>query len=246
MKTKLNLSANMLKILAITTMFFDHFVAALLPHNEMLTLYLRIPGRIAAPIMCFIVAEGYHHTSNRMKYIKRLLLFALISHLPYNTLFNYGLFKATSMMWGLALGLIALAALKDQRLHPLIKITVLIFACFLAIPANWNFIGVLWVVAFGFFQGDFKKQAISFILIGVICHLVPNYIRFGLYHQPTPHWYQLGIFLALPLLAAYNGQRGRVSKTTAWFFYGFYPGHLIFIYLLKIYTPLSTIFRRLI
>ena len=58
------ISANALKILAVIAMITDHSVALVLPYGSVLRLILRIFGRIAAPIMCFMIAEGYHYTSS--------------------------------------------------------------------------------------------------------------------------------------------------------------------------------------
>lgn len=96
MKLK-ELNAFELKIVAITAMFLDHVVAITLSHNSYLGMLLRFPGRIVAPVMCYFIAEGYYKTSNPIKYAKRLLFFSIISHLPYNLLFGYEFFEATSL-----------------------------------------------------------------------------------------------------------------------------------------------------
>ena len=49
-----------------------------------------------------------------------------------------------------------------------------------------------------------------------------------------PHWYQLFIFAAIPLLALYNGEKGSRSRALSKFFYWFYPGHLMLLYLLQL------------
>lgn len=245
-KINCSLTANKLKIIAITAMFFDHFFAIFLAHDTIIGLASRTPGRIVAPIICYFIAEGYHYTSNRKKYILRLLVFAVISHLPYNLLFGYtlfGFFQATSVIWSLAMGLIALTAVKSDKLPFVVKPIVVAACCALAVTANWNFVAVLWVVAFGLFHGNFKKQILAFCVVGIIFHLIPTYLRFGPIHEGYPHWYQLGIFLAIPLLALYNGKLGKKSKTMSWFFYVFYPAHLLLIYFLDRFTSLSTLFR---
>ncbi|MEA4833270.1 MAG: TraX family protein [Oscillospiraceae bacterium] len=234
---KWSFNSNQLKIIAIIAMFFDHVVTGFISHNTLIGLILHIPGRIAAPIMCYMIAEGYHHTSNIKKYITRLLIFAVISHLPYNLYFGFKFFQATSIIWGLALGLIALTAVKSDRLHFVVKLFVLALCCALSVTANWNYVAVLWIVVFGLFYGDFKKQMLGFCTVGVICHLIPTYINFGPSHKGYPHWYQLGIFLAIPVLALYNGERGKKSKFITWFFYIFYPVHLIMLYLIKLLIP---------
>ncbi len=229
------LTSNQLKVIAIIAMFFDHVVGVFFLYDTLLGQGLRIPGRIAAPIMCYMIAEGYHHTSSKKKYIVRLIIFAIVSHLPYNIYFGFTFFQATSVIWALAMGLIALTAVKSNKFNIFIKLVVLIACCALSVTANWNYIAVLWIVIFGVFYGSIKKQMLGFCAVGIIFYLVPTFLDFGLMHEGYPHWYPLGIFLAIPLLALYNGERGKKSKFITWFFYIFYPAHLIFLYLLKIW-----------
>ncbi|MBO5523711.1 MAG: hypothetical protein J5986_08580 [Roseburia sp.] len=230
---KIQLNANQLKMIAIIAMLFDHFMALFADHGTMTGIVFRIPGRIVAPIMCFFIAEGYYYTSNRGKYVLRLFLFALISHIPYVLCFRYNFFQATSVIWGLMLGLIALTAVKEKRLHPVVKIMILGICCALAVTANWNYVAVLWIVGFGIYHNRFKQQMIAFSIIGIVFHIIPTFINFGWAHEGYPHWYQFGIFLAIPLLALYNGKRGKKSKAVSWFFYIFYPMHLIILFILK-------------
>lgn len=225
------LDAFNLKILAITAMFLDHAVAITLSHDSFVGMLLRFPGRIVAPVMCYLIAEGYYKTSNPLKYVKRLLLFSLISHLPYNLLFGFEFFEATSVMWGLFLGLASLIVIKMKSTPLLLKIGFVAFSCILSVTANWNYVAVLWIVFFGIFHGDWKKQMVSFLVVGTFAHIVPTFIQFGLLHNGFPHWYQLGIYLALPLLGAYTGERGHSSKVMQYGFYVFYPVHLVFLYL---------------
>ena len=82
---RFHLNANQLKIIAIIAMTIDH-LAAFVPIVP-LKMAMRLIGRRTAPIMCFMIAEGYYHTSNRKRYLGRLILFAVISHFAY-CLFN--------------------------------------------------------------------------------------------------------------------------------------------------------------
>lgn len=230
---KYSLNATTLKVIALILMFIDHYVAVMMSHNDVFSFSLRVFGRIAAPVFCFFIAEGYHYTSNKINYIKRLLIFAVIAHIPYILMFEYTFFQATSIMWGLALGLIALTVIKSDKYHIIIKALVLFLACGLSITANWNYVAVLWIVAFGVFRDNFKWRIISFLSIGIVFHLIPTYINFGPSHEGYPHWYQLGIILAVPLLIMYNGEPGKNSKLVSKFMYVFYPGHMLLIYLLK-------------
>ena len=236
-------TANKLKALAMVLMFIDHFALIFLPANTVLPMLLRFFGRIVAPVICFFIAEGYCYTSNRAKYIARLLILALVSHVPFNIAFGLPLspLKGTSVIWALALGLIAVTALKSATIRLPLKLAILIVCCAASYTANWNFVAVLWIAAFGFFHGNFRRQMLAFCVIGMAFHLSLVYYRFGF-----SHWYQLGIFLAIPLLALYNGKLGQKSKVLASGFYVFYPLHLLVLYLLDIGTPLKEIISRLL
>ncbi len=222
------LSGNSLKAIAIIFMILDHFVIGFLDHNTALAFILRIPGRLAAPIMCYFIAEGYHYTADFNKYLKRLLIMAIISHFPYVLYLDLP-WWSTSIMWSLAMGLIALAAVKSNRLNLPGKIGAVIICCALAYTANWHYVAVLWVVAFGLFRGQFFKQAIAFSLIGLFGHIMPTLLKVS-----ASHYYEIAIFLAIPLLAAYSGSRGQYSKAIQWAFYIAYPAHFIVLYLLKL------------
>lgn len=91
-----------LKIIAIITMFADH-IGALLESNinyiqiqssisyEVLrdiTYFLRGIGRLSFPIFAFLLVVGFMHTHNRKKYFSNLLIFGMISQIPYALLFN--------------------------------------------------------------------------------------------------------------------------------------------------------------
>ena len=220
-------------------MLLDHFVVVFFPENILLRFVFRVPGRIVAPIICFLMAEGYHHTSNRKKYIFRIFALALISHYPFNLCFDYSFFQATSVIWALAMGLVALTAIKSEKIHIVLKVLILAACSAAAYRANWNFVAVLWVVAFGLFHGNFRRQIIAFCAIGITFLILPACLRFMLSRLAYLHWYHIGIFLAIPLLAMYNGKLGKKSKLMSWSFYVFYPAHLILLYLLNKFTPLA-------
>ena len=124
-------------------------------------------------------------------------------------------------------------ALKEDRLSMTLRLLILLGCCVLAYSANWNYVGVLWVVTFGLFHGDKKKQFLCFAGIGFLFHVVPTFMAFGFVHDGYPHWHQMGIFLAIPLLWMYRGERGRNSRLVSRFFYVFYPAHFVLIYFLK-------------
>ena len=236
-------TANFLKTIAMALMLVDHFAVILVPSDSLLFVLFRLAGRIVAPIICFFIAEGYYHTSNKQRYVMRLLILAVISHIPFNTTFGHSLsvLEATSVIWALTMGLVALAALKSEKIHIVFKPFILLLCCIAAYTANWNFVAVLWIVGFGLFHGNFKRQVIAFCVVGLFIHLGLVFFRFGF-----SHWWQLGIFLPLPLLAMYNGKLGKKSKVMAYSFYVFYPAHLLLLHLINRFTPLAETLERLL
>ncbi len=228
------LTSNTLKTIAISFMIFDHFIAGFFISDSIYTMLLRIPGRIVAPIICFLIAQGYHYTKNKYKYALRLLIFAIISHIPYNIYFKYSLFEATSVMWGLFLGLGTLIVIKHNNLNVFLKFIFIICAVFLSATADWNYVSIVWIVGFGLLFKNIKGQIIFFALSGLMFHIVPTFLNYGFSSPGTLYLYQLGIFLAIPLMMMYNGKLGRKLSFLPKFFYILYPLHLILLYLIRI------------
>lgn len=218
----IDMNANVLKGLAILAMFVDHASYILYETGSTERWWIHLFGRLAAPIFCYLIAEGHHYTSNRKKYIYRLLIFAAIAHFPYVLYFNANPFLVTSVIWPLALGLIALTAAKHERVTPQGKILSVMLCCLAAYTANWNYIAVMWIVAFGVFRDSYKKSMLAFSVITILYYILPGFLSGGLYET-----YRLGVLFAIPIFYFYNGKPGAKNKFTKWMFYWFYPVHLL-------------------
>lgn len=233
------LNSNQLKLIAILAMTVDHVTSVLFP-GYLTTpgiLLLHTIGRLTMPIMCFFIAEGYHYTHNLKNYITRLFVFAFLSHFAYN--FAFGIpfipfqttvFNQTSIIWALAWGLVALAMSESAtpKLKPWMKTLLLILITIIAFPADWSSIAVLVIVSNGQNRGNFKKQMINMLLYVAIYAAV--YI---LFINPVYGLLQMTVALAIPLLCQYNGTRGK-AKSMKWFFYLYYPLHLVLCGLLRL------------
>lgn len=238
----LNFSAYHLKIIAIFAMLIDHIAWAFVPLESALGQIMHIIGRLTAPIMCFFIAEGFYHTKNIKKYALRLGIFALISHIPYNYFmfgnlplsFDYG-FKSilrTSIMLPLFLGLISLVVWNNSKIKKTIKIILIVILCLIAIPADWSFIPILWILNFGINHDDFQQQIKVFSIISMPIILTPILLLV----ENNSNWYEqifhIGILLAIPFLNKYNGSLGG-KNYSKWIFYIFYPLHMLVIGWLK-------------
>lgn len=230
------LTGNQLKIIAILAMTFDHLLWVIFPgyDNGSAILLLHAIGRLTAPIMCFFIAEGYHHTHDVRHYAARLFGFAVVSHFAYNFAFGIpflpfqtGVFNQTSVMWALAWGLTALAFAQGD--HPQwLKIAVIILINVIAFPSDWSCIAVMVIVGFGTHRGDFAAQGRNLALYAAMYAAV-----FAIFINVPYGILQMAVLLSLPLLRQYNGERGR-WKGMKWFFYLYYPAHLIVCGLLRV------------
>ena len=112
------LNANTLKLIAVLAMVLDHAATVFLADTAPAALFFHAVGQIAAPIMCFFVAEGYAYTSNLKKYLLRLFIAAVISHVPYALCFKFTVWEfwyVTGVLWGLFLGLLSVTLWKRLR-----------------------------------------------------------------------------------------------------------------------------------
>ena len=240
MKAKLN--SNILKIIAIIAMTIDHIAWLVFPtySSDFLPIILHIIGRLTCPIMCYFIAEGYHHTKDINKYTARLFIFAVISHFPYMLAsmnfvdlksfipFYYGdVLNQTSVIWSLAWGLVMLRVANSEKIKDSLKVVLVILICLISLPSDWSCIASLCVLVFGTNRGKFKVQMLWMLFYVAIYSTVYFFALDKLYGI-----IQMAVALAIPLLAMYNGERGgspRLNKFMKWAFYVYYPLHLLII-----------------
>ena len=192
------------------------------------------------------IAEGFHHTKDINKYTLRLFIFAIISHFAYAfgsyqfegvlsfIPFATGKFlNQTSVMWSLAWGLVMLRIDYSQRIKSnFVKALLIILICVVTLPSDWSSIASLIILAFGTNRGNFKKQVLYMMLFSLIYAIVYFFALDKIYGI-----IQLGVVLSIPLLMLYNGQRGnnqKVNNFLKWFFYIYYPLHLVILGLIQL------------
>jgi hypothetical protein len=232
-------SGNALKFIAIIAMTIDHVTDIVFPNYPTAPVFLILHsiGRLTAPIMWFFIAEGYHYTHNVKHYLLRLFLFAVISHFAYT--FAFGIpfipfkktvFNQTSVIWALTCGLAALTVdgSSDPRLKPWIKTVCISAIVAVAFCADWSSIAVLAILGMGRYRGNFKKQMASMMMYVAIYAAVYFIFINRIYGA-----LQLMVILSIPFLAGYNGQRGK-WKGMGWFFYVYYPLHLVICGIVRI------------
>lgn len=231
------LSGNALKVIAIVAMTVDHLawmgIETYQQAETPLQIALHSIGRLTAPIMFFFVAEGYHHTRNFRRYLGRLFLLAVVSHFAF-CYFNMSgfnpfenlLFNATSIAWPLMWGLILLKLWDMERLPQWQKLGITLLACLVTFSSDWSCAAPLAILMIGRNRGNFYKQMLWMMLIVTLYALA-----FSIVHSQTYGMVHMACWLAVPLLALYNGERGK-ARWLGKFFYYYYPAHLALIGLL--------------
>lgn len=233
-------NGNMLKLFAIIAMTIDHVTCVLWPgyNYQWWIILLHLIGRLTAPTMWFMIAEGFHYTHNVKKYLSRLFIFAIVSHFAYNFAFGIpfvpfktSVFNQTSVIWSLAWAVVALCMFDEKRCNWPGWVKTLLFCgiCAITFPSDWSCIAVLSIVYINRFYGDLKRQ-----IIAMMCCVLMYSVVWFFAIDKVYAIIQLGVIIVYPFMKNYNGQRGK-WKGMKWFFYIYYPLHLILCGLLRVY-----------
>ena len=213
-----SLSGSSLKVIAIFSMTIDHLGLYMLggddPASASVTYHLmRMVGRLAFPIFAFLLVEGYVHTRDIRRYMMNLLVAAIISDIPWMLLGGY---DSHNVMFTLLLGLMAVSFIDRFWRNKLLTLTT---------------IGLMGVLA-EWLQTDYSWRGIFLICVLFIFRDKPLLaFMFGLPFLMVYGLAGSAAGLMMPML--YSGQRGFATGwVSKYFFYAFYPLHLMAIWLL--------------
>lgn len=241
------ISAGTLKLIAILAMAVDHSASAFIEdYYSPLGSLLHFVGRITGPVMFFFIAEGYHHTHDVNRYTLRMALFAAVSYLPFIYFRNGALPTADTWMqfnviYTLFLGLLVLRARHELK-SPWMQWGAILVLLLLSFYGDWGYLGILCILVFDLFRGNFRHQRLAYCVVVLGTKVLPSLgsaltaVQNG--QDPTRYLAQsfvlAGMFLPILLLGFYNGRRGGGGALGGkWFFYAFYPAHLLVLGLLK-------------
>ncbi len=253
----------MLKIFACITMFIDHFAAAvMLPvvnegyYKGDLNIYqlndiylkMRYIGRSAFPIYCFLLIEGFVHTKNRVKYALNLLIFGLISEIPFDLAFYIDrdacnpdfvhliaanqstLLEQCNVYFTLLFGLLVVwaidasfAFIREKKLPT--ELTILSCAFFTLVGS---------VITYKI-NSDYDYRGIVLIVIFYILKKHRVLALLTSYMFISTMYLEYMSFPGYILIALYGGKRGRNLGNLKYFFYFFYPVHLILLIFIRCY-----------
>ena len=220
---------NHLKYLAIVAMVVDHVAWAFVPTHAPLGQAMHLFGRLTGPLMAFFLAEGYAHTRNVKKYVLRMGVFALISVVPF-CLFETGApfslrMGSFGVIYTLFLGLLAIWLCDKAKIPVWCKALAVAGLCVLSLWGDWPIFDVLWPLFFFLFRDSEKKKWTAFCLLALLAVKAAGNMSW---------WVMAGVYLVPPLVHfCYNGESGSKAPFHKWFFYVFYPTHLLALYAIE-------------
>lgn len=235
------LNRDIIKYIAMFTMLLNHIAIIFLPSGILFDIFLNL-GYFTAVTMCYFLVEGYQYTHSKKKYLQRLLLFALISQIPYSLAFATGTyieFHDFSMMTTLALCFLVLLTLEKVKSKPL-KILVIVLLILLSKFCDWPLLAPIFTLLFVWAQNSVSRLKIAFFLAALLYGLCNFVVYMHAFPLSTNLWYAVtamaGVGLGgLCILYLYNGKRMKVGENfSKWFFYLFYPVHLLILAIIRI------------
>jgi len=244
------MSSFTIKIIAIITMLIDHVKDGILTKYS----FLNVIGRIAFPLFAFQVAVGYEKTKNVYNYMKRMLLFALLSQIPFylfvqkfvegrlwfNVIFTL-LFGIMAMyIWDYKVeekeeekGEIINKELANKLMlvfQWIVKLYLIVVLCFIAefLKFDYGGLGVLFILTIHLL---FKKGTKWLFAIIYFLYCIIEF-KEALIDRGNKNAIPYVLFMYLPIIFMflYNGKKGPSMK---YFFYFFYPIHLTIILLIS-------------
>lgn len=209
------MSGTLLKILAASSMLVDHIGAIFFPQYSI----FRIIGRTSFPLFAFLLAQGFLHTSSRKKYAFRLGITALIAEIPFDLALTGQIFSwnKQNVCFTLLLGFLNLCIV-ESTLHtqPVVGLFSSVLLCGIAqlLHFDYGWYGVLLILLFFVCRENLRYSLSSFVLLNT---------GYALIYSNTQLYAAASLF---PLIC-YNGKRGCLHLK--YFFYLFYPGHLLLL-----------------
>ena len=231
-----------LHIMAMLFMLFDHLWGTIVPGQDWLTCI----GRLAFPIFAFLIVEGYFHTKDFRKYLKRIFLFAILSEIPFNLAMGSRLFYPIhqNVLWSFLISLLLIhwnerTKAKNLWKRILVGVSSVLVAYFVGLLTfvDYHNAGILMVLTFYFFHRrkwwDYIGQLVCMWYINVeILSGFAYQFQFG---GNTFFIARQGLaLLALIPIWLYQGNQGYHSKWFQYTCYVFYPLHLLILGIIKV------------
>lgn len=225
------LSGSTIKLIALITMIIDHIgsvilrkvpkalvpIFSVMSHRVSVYVIFRLIGRIAFPLYCFLLVEGFTHTRSKKKYGINLLVFALISEIPWNLKSNGTLlYESQNVFFTLLIGFLGMCFYEKYSEHKIEQ-----FAALFAL-----------LVFSALFKADYGYRGYCLIMLMYI--LRDKKVLQALLGSCMVSLPFAVIFAFVPI-NMYSGERGFIKgNVMKYAFYAAYPIHIIILYIIRV------------
>lgn len=236
------LNRDTIKYIAMLTMLLNHIYHVFLESGTFLARLFEYVGYFTAPVMCWFLVEGYQYTRSKKNYAIRLFLFAVLSEIPFCLAFSYGSeihFIGWNMLFTLFFCFLILAA-EEKIKNQFLKTFVQILLVLVTVKCDWPIMAAVYTIMFSHTYQSKKKAAVSFgaatLIFIFFMYWNKSYLYSGAELILQTICGAMGVAAAgITILCFYNGKRAEHGRTfSKWFFYLFYPVHLLVLGLLKL------------
>lgn len=225
--TPKDISQEGLKGIACVSMLLDHVGAVFLPE----CVILRVLGRLAFPIYCYLLVEGAANTHNPAKYALRIFTGALISEIPFDLLFfGQMTWEHQNVMITLLMGLgMLLWVRREKRFGFLLPLSICFFGAEL-LKVDYGCWGIAIIGLFAVTSGKKYEKILQFFGLLAVSWLMGGETILLLGTQVPV---QMFSFTAIIPISLYSGKKSTTHPSVKWGFYLFYPVHMILLLLVR-------------
>ena len=233
---------DVIKYFAMLTMLLNHISTIFMKSGSFLAeLFLNL-GYFTAITMCYFLVEGFQYTHSKKNYAIRLAIFALVSEIPYCLAFtNNGLleFRELNMLFTLLICFGILMAVEKVS-NKVIRATCILILILFSSVCDWAFLAPVFTLLFLWSKGSKSKTGWAFIISMLLFGGLNFAGGLGRFSMETNLIYALGSMMGIALAGIvivifYNGRRiEKGSVFSKWFFYWFYPLHLLLLGILRV------------
>ena len=236
------MSRDSIKMVAMLTMLINHIANVFLPAGQPLTNLCLCIGYFTAVTMCFFLVEGYGCTRSKRRYAGRLLGFAVLAQLPYQLAFpENGIagFVQFNMLFTLLLCFLVLLVQEKIRDRVLRGVCIVLLIC-ASLFCDWALLAPVFTLLFAWAENSRLRKHVAFgvaaVLYGGMAWLSSMRTLGAVGALPDTLGCAMPILVSgFFILYLYNGQRAAQHRGFyKWFFYAFYPGHLLVLGLLRV------------
>lgn len=247
------MSAYVLKLIACIAMLVDHTAYVFEPQlsavNPWLYVGCRMFGRLAFPLFALGIAEGTTHTSSPKKYLRRMIIFALIAQIPFSLMLGIrstpviasfsalgqtvSLYRSFSVMVTLFLGLAACLSIHTGKHFGAALAIAAAYIIEKTVGMDYGLLGVLFIIGLYLARASKFKRLIAELIFIACFYFSPlrafakTLITTGSFKFSTGLLYAAATAFSAFVMLLYNKKPGRKSGLL---FYAFYPVHMLMLW----------------